>query len=518
MAKIARLMLAGLVACVAYGAAGKKVLKFAVSMPAMEFLDTQLSTDTDVIQPAWLMGESLLAFSKNLIPEPKLLASLPKVSKDGLVYSCELKAGVKFHDGSTLTSRDVEFTFNRMFTPATKCLNTYLCDMILGGKEMLDGKAKNLTGFKVLDDRKFQITLEAPYSPFLAVLACQQLMIYPEKACKAAGTRWGIDTFIGTGPYKLVKFEPKDMLAVERFSGYHGTPMKLDGIELYNMDPSTALLEYERGTVDMIGFTGTELVNGYLNNPKFKDQITSIPLLGTIAMILNVTKPPLDNPKVREALSYAVDKNSLVANYMKGLARPAGCFIPPGIPGYDPKRPASKYDPAKAKALLKEAGFPNGIHLVSMLSEKSSTVGVATVIQEQLKASGIDLEIQKADSAAMVDMRHRGEIQVPFLTWYADIPDPDNFLYTFFHKDQAKMWSSRYTNDWVTKSLDEGRRMPIGAPRTALYTKIEEKVIHKDFAAIPLYNPSKYYMISKPVKGIAFENGMVNFFFGVTKD
>ena len=385
---------------------------------------------------------------------------MPTVSKDGKVYSCELKPGIKFHDGTTLTSKDVEFTFTRMFDPKTKCLNTYLCDMILGAQEMLDGKATKLAGFKVLDDRRFEITLAAPYSPFLAVLACQQLMIYPEKACKAAGTRWGIDTFVGTGPFKLVKFEPKDVLIVERFPGYHGTPAKLDGIELYNMDQNTALLEYERGTMDMVGFTGTEMVDGYKNNPKFKDQLVGVPLIGTIAMIMNVNMPPLDKVKVREAISYAVDQNSLVGNYMKGHAQATGCFIPPGMPGFDAKRPVSKYNPARAKTLLKEAGFPNGIKIVASISEKSALVGVATVLQEQLKASGINLEVQKYDSAAMVDMRKNGKVQTLFLTWYADIPDPDNFMYTFFYKDQSRMWSSNYNDSWVNKSLESGAHSP----------------------------------------------------------
>lgn len=509
--------LTAVMATTGHAAGGKKVLKFAASMPAMEFLDVQLQTDTEVIQPAWLMGESLLAFNKDLVPVPQLLKSMPTISKDGKVFTCELKAGVKFHDGSTLTSKDVEFTFTRMFDPKTKCLNTYLCDMILGAQEMLEGKSSKLAGFKVLDDRKFEITLSAPYSPFGSVLACPQMMIYPEKACRAAGSRWGIDTFVGTGPYKLVSFEPKDALVVERFPGYHGKPAKLDGLEMYNMDQSTALLEYERGSMDMVGFNGTVMVDGYKNNPKFREQLVGYPIVGTIAVILNVAMPPLDNVKVREAMSYAIDQKSLAANYMKGYANPTGCFIPPGMPGHDPKRIASKHNPAKAKTLLKEAGFPNGIKVVAALSEKSALVGAATVIQEQLKASGITLEVQKYDAAAMVDMRKNGKVQVMFLTWYADIPDPDNFMYTFFHKDQSKLWSSNYNNAWVTKSLEDGRVVPAGPARTAMYMKVEDRIVTKDFAAVPLYNPIKYYMVSKALKGVTFENGMINFF-GVSKN
>ena len=111
---------------------------------------------------------------------------------------------------------------------------------------MLDGQTTELAGFTVTGDYTFDITLEGPYAPFLSVLACEQLSIYPEKACTEAGDRWGVDVFVGTGPFKLKEFTPKDRLVVERFEDYHGEQPYLDQIEMYNMDANTMLLEYEK--------------------------------------------------------------------------------------------------------------------------------------------------------------------------------------------------------------------------------------------------------------------------------
>lgn len=174
--------------------------------------------------------------------QKKLITKLPEISDDGLTYSFELKPDVKFHDGTTLTSSDVEFTFTRIFEPSDKNVSTWMCDMILGGKEMLEGKAEELEGFKVIDDTHFEITLDKPYSAFMSVLATPQMVIYPEKAYKEAGEDWGGKVYIGTGPYKVNEFDPKNKVILERYDEYHGGAKKLDEIVYLNMDPVKHIL------------------------------------------------------------------------------------------------------------------------------------------------------------------------------------------------------------------------------------------------------------------------------------
>lgn len=491
---------------------GDKVLKFAGVYPDMLVLDVMKSTTTDTCQSGSLVVEALLDFNEDFSVKPLLLTQLPTVSEDGMTFTCELKKGIKFHDGTELKASDVEFTFNRMFLPSTICVNTFLCDMILGAKDMLDGKTDKLEGFKVIDDYNFTITLESAYSPFLSVLACEQLSIYPEKACTEAGDRWGVDTFIGTGPFKLKEFTPKDRVVVERFEDYHGEKPTLAGIEMYNMDQNTALLEYESGNLDIVA-VNQDVVDTYRKDEAYAKQLVVNPLVGIISMNLNVQKAPLDNPKVREAVGYAIDTEAMVENYLKGNAQATSCFIPRGCMGFDDTRPVSKYDPAKAKALLAEAGFPDGVHLVTTISEKSTAVGVATVLQQQMKESGIDFEIQKVDDAAYIDLRKQGEVQVAFSTWYADIVDPDNFLYTILHSKNSPFFSSNYNNPEFDKKLEECRRITDPAEREKLYREAEHMVVLEDFANVPLYNPIKFYLQQENVTGIKFMNSLVDLFY-----
>lgn len=491
-----------------------KVLKYANVYPDMQVLDVMKSTTTDTIQAGSMVCEALLDFEEDFSVTPLLLKEMP-TSEDGVTFHCELKEGVLFHDGTELKATDVEFTFKRMFLPETACVNTFLCDMILGAKEMLDGQTTELAGFTVTGDYTFDITLEGPYAPFLSVLACEQLSIYPEKACTEAGDRWGVDVFVGTGPFKLKEFTPKDRLVVERFEDYHGEQPYLDQIEMYNMDANTMLLEYESCNLDIVGVQQDQ-ADAYRNDEAFADQFVINPLIGTISMNLNVEMAPLDNVKVREAIGYAVDRQSMVDNYLKGNAIATSCFIPRGCMAFDEDRPIDKYDPEKAKELLAEAGYPDGIHIVTTISEKSSAVGVATVLQQQMKEAGIEFEIQKVDDAAYIDLRSNGEVQVAFSTWYADIVDPDNFLYTILHSKSSPFFSSNYNNPEFDALLEEARVITDADKREELYLEAEALAVTVDFVNVPLYNPIKFYLVQENVEGAKFLNSMVDLFY-VTK-
>lgn len=408
----------------------KKVLTFGGPLDGVGNLDIHLTTINEIFQITTHIQEGLLGLdAETLEVEPILLAKMPEVSEDGLTYSCELKPDVKFHDGTVLTSNDVKYTFERIFTPSAKNVNTWLCDMILGGKDMLDGKTEELEGFKIIDDTHFEITLQEPYSAFMSVLAASQMVIYPEKACEEAGDDWGGKVFIGTGPYKVKEFVPKNKVVLERYEEYHGGAKKLDEIVFLNMDPNTALLEFENGTIDVTALD-VSLVDNYAQDDNFKDNVKKCESLGIVTLGLNKSMKPLDDARVREAVSLAVDRKGLTENYLRGKAVPATCFIPKGIPGYDESAPEFEYNPEKAKQLLSEAGYPDGIELTVIISEKAVLAPILEVLQQQFKESNIDLTIQKVDHAASLDIGRRGEKQVSIINWYADIIDADNFFYS----------------------------------------------------------------------------------------
>lgn len=481
-----------------------KTFTFGGVLEGMDLLDVHKSTLTDVLNPALLVCEPLLAIQPDGMLKPQLLAELPIVSEDGKTFTCKLRNDVFFHDGTQLTSKDVYFTFRRIFDPANADVNAWLCDMIKGGKDMLDGKATELEGVKIIDDFNFTIELEYPYAPFNYILSCPQMLIYPEAACTAAGVNWGIDTFIGTGPYKLAEFTPKDVLHVVANDNYYEGRPALDEVFYYNLEQGTALMEFEAGTLDLCSVDPT-YVKGYQEGD-YADNLVKINLQGVIALNLNVSMAPLDNPLVREALSYAIDRAGLVESYLQGNGTPTDSIIPPGVAAHSDNAPV--YDVEKAKALLAQAGYPDGITLTNYVSETSSVAGVPVVLQEQLKAAGITLEVNRVDSATYTSIRKEGSVQCPILTWYADMPDPDNFTYTFYYSSNSKFFSSCWNDKKTDELLDQGRAMKNGDERTQLYQQLETYLVDEQHVTIPLYNPVTYFLKADGVDGVFFDNSL----------
>ena len=488
-------------------AAEDNIFRYAVAFPNMTTLDVHKSTTTDVILPANAIVEPLLDITESGEIVPLLLETLP-TTDDGVLFTCKLKQGVKWHDGSELTSADIEFTFNRIFDPLTGNVNVWLCDMIKGGQDMLDGKTDALEGFKVIDEYTFTIELDYAYAPFLSVLATEMMVMYPKAACEAAGDAWGVSTFVGTGPFEFVELMGADYMEAKRFDDYHGEVAKIDGLFIYNMEKGTALLEFETGGVDMVR-VDPEMIAPY-ETGEFADNVTRVDLMAIITMNLNVDMAPLDNVKVREAITYAVDREALVNGYLQGRAHATNSLIPPGILGYPEDRAISTYNPERAKELLAEAGYPDGITLENYVSETAEVANVAVVLQEQLKASGITMNVNKVDGPSYTDMRRAGSVQIPFLTWYKDIADPDNFTYTFYFSGNSKFFSSGWNDAKTDELLTKGRSVA-QEERLAVYQEAEAYMLQEQFMAVPLYNPVHYYLIADGVEGVKFDDSMISF-------
>lgn len=487
------------------------ILRYGNDLGIVSNLDSHLFTQTEVFEVTIQTHEALIGVNPDTYElYPLLITEMPTMSEDGKTFSFELKEGVKFHDGSELTSADVKYTLERIFDPKVGNVNNWICDMIQGSQEMLNGEATELSGFNTIDDYHFEISVYEPFSAFAAVMATSQLVIYPEEA-RDYGADWGLETYIGTGPFKVKEFQPKVKVILERFDDYHREPAKLDEIHFLNMEKNTALLEYEKGNID-ITRVDESLVDQLKNQDKYKSSLKEQTLMGIIALTLNKEKAPLDDVRVREAISLAVDRESLCTNYLKGNASPAKSMLPPGVPGFDPNAAELEYNPEKAKELLAEAGYPDGIEITSVVTEGHKLVGIFTVLQAQLKEVGIKLNIQQVDKASYVDLRKRGEIQMPILTWYADYIDPDNFLYTFLHGENGMFFSSNYFNEEFDKLSEQGRFIMDPVEKQNFYADLDYKVVHEDLPHAPLYNPKAFYLLSEKVSNLKMENFSFQFY------
>ena len=351
------------------------VVRMGRDMASVGNLNSLLTTYNSIFEVSDCVFDQLIRKNPYTLElEPNLIVDFPEISNDGTLFTFELKQGVKFHDGTELTAKDVQYTFSRFFDPDSGNLNGWMANMIKGSQDMMDsgtnGQIDTLESVVVIDDYHFSIELEYGYTAFLAVLAVAPLNIVPMDACEAAGDRWGIDTLIGTGPFKLESFNPNNEIVLVRNDDYHGEVVQLDGVEILNMDANTALIEWEAGTIDVCSVS-TSLVDGYLDNPDYADNVQFTEYIGIHCLNFNQDLEPFDDQRVRLAVGLATDIQSLCDGYFQGHIKPAKSLIPKGVLGYDDSLPELEYDPERAKELLADAGYPDGITITATMTEGS---------------------------------------------------------------------------------------------------------------------------------------------------
>ncbi|UDK98410.1 ABC transporter substrate-binding protein [Lysinibacillus sphaericus] len=444
-------------------------------------LDPATVTEGESFKVTVNIYETLINFGEQDVTLKPGLAKSWKASEDGLTYTFQLEEGVKFHDGSDFNAEAVAKNFERWKAGADK-FPYFMSQFTMGGEQIIESITPE-------GDYTVVFKLKQPQAPFLKNLAMSPFAIASPKAFEANDDAL-IDKPVGTGPFKFVNWTRNDSITIEKNTDYRiaGLP-KLDKVIFRSIpDNSARLNALNNGEVDVVdGLSpsdkGSIETNGDL-------QLIERPSMNVGYLGLTVTRPPFDNVKVRQAVNYAIDKQALVDAFYEGLAEPAKNPMPPVIAGYNDDITGYAYDPEKAKALLKEAGYDGKeIELWAMPVPRPYMPDgqkIAEAIQKNLADVGIPSKIVSFEWATYLEKAQNGEADAFLLGWTGDNGDADNFIYTLLDADN--IGSNNYTfydNPELHKLLVAAQTEVNEDKRNELY-KQAQVIISEDAPWVPL--------------------------------
>ncbi len=333
--------------------------------------------------------EGLTRFSSDGSIVPGLAKSW-EISEDGLTYTFTLQDGVKFHDGTTMDAEDVKFSLDRARGEESQNAQ----------KALYEG----IASVDVVDAGTVKLTLSAPNGSMLFNLAWGDAVIVAPESIENIKTNP-----IGTGPFTFTNWVQGDKIEISKNPDYWGTPAKLDSATFkFISDPTAAFAAVMAEDVDAFpGFPAPENLPQFDADPRFTVLIGSTE--GETILSTNNKMPPFDNVKVREALAHAIDRQAIIDGAMFGYGTPIGTHFAPHNPAYVDLTGMSDYDPDKARALLAEAGFPDGFETTLKLPPPSYARRGGEIIAAQLADVGIRVEISNLEWAQWLEQVFRGK-------------------------------------------------------------------------------------------------------------
>lgn len=441
--------------------------------------------------------------TSELVPS---LAESWKVSDDGLTYTFKLKEGVKFTNGADLTADDVLYTFTRLLT-YSKSENGDIVDQIKGTDELKDGTSTTLEGFQIQDDYNFTITLKEPYAAFLACLSTPGASILDRETTEEAGADFGIvpEKTIGTGYFKFQSWTlNSELVLVANKDCWAGAPGSNGLVIKIVPDEDTQRMMFENGEIDILNLDyAASQADYFLTNDTYKDQIVSGTRVGIYYTAMNQAIEPLGDVKVRKAIQMAIDRQSMLDALFGGRGTLENGILPTGLIGHNKDLASLTYDKEAAKALLAEAGYPDGFDIeIAQSTEASSTVSnINQIIQAMLGEIGIKATINVIDDATYMDKRNAGEFAMYNTSWSADFNDPDNFIYTFFGTEEnTKRRCLSYPDTEAIARVAAARGIVNEDERIAEYQALEKKIIQDDACWVPLFSVQHLFVVNPRVK------------------
>lgn len=450
----------------------------------------------------YLIFEGLVTFNQGLEVVPALAAGWD-VSSDGTVYTFHLQPNAVFHNGKPFTAADVVYSWQRAANPDTQSdtVMTYLSD-IVGVNEMQDGKADSISGLKVIDDHTLQVTIDAPKPYFLYKLTYPTANVVDQTNVES-GSEW-VRTPNGTGPYRLTRWQSMVSMTYERFEKYYGAKPSIPMV-VYSLYGGDDFRLYEAGSVDIASVYdyNVERVSDP-SEPLSKELLSGVSLC-TNYVQFDVTKPPFDDVKVRQAFTLAFDKEKYLDVVLMNTDVSAKGIYPPALPGFNQALQGFDYDPDRAQQLIAESKYGSVDAFPEIVISNSGYGSYADSLVSALsdmwqKNLGVTVSVLNLDpNTFLEDSSQQDYGQVTTTGWCADYPDPENFADVLFHTGAA-MNKGNYSNPELDRILEQARVEADVTKRIDLYQQAE-KIIVEEAPALFLFHSGDFELVKPYIQG-----------------
>ena len=453
----------------------------------------------------------------NVVP---CIARAWEISADGRTYLFHLRRDVLFHANEVMAhstrpvvAQDFVYSFRRILDPSVASPGLWIFNAV-----------DTANGFRALNDSTLQITLSHPFAPFLSLLAMPYCSVVPREVVEHYGDDYRRHP-CGTGPFRLQLWKEGVKLVMRRNPLYFekdslGRPLPyLDAVAVtFIVDKQTAFLEFIKGNLDFMNSLDASYKDELLTRtgqlkPKYRGKVamTAMPFLNTEYLGFNMEAAqaggdPLDDRRIRQAINYGFDRAKMMTYLRNGIGRPGvHGFIPLGMPGSDTASGYGYgYDPAKARALLREAGHPNGRGLpVLHLSTTSSYLDLCRYIQQQLGLIGLRVALDVSPPAALREEIAQGKMKWFRGSWIADYPDAENYLSLFYSPNESPIGpnTTRYANPAFDRLYRQSQQQGDPARRARLYRQMDS-LLMQDAPVVVLYYDQILHFTQPTVRGL----------------
>lgn len=466
-------------------------------------LDPAIAYDNASVPLCKMLFRGLLDYdeSVNLVPDQ---ASDWNISVDGKTYTFHLRPGVRFANGRLVEANDYIYSFERILNPkvASPGQTFFLC--LKGADDYVAGKAAHVAGLRAPDAHTLVIELAAPQFTFRYVLAMNFANVVPREVVEKYGDDFQ-SHLVGSGPYKLTEWRRGVRWHFERNAYYAGTDGYVDALELMvGADEATTSMMIERGEIHSTLASPADAIR-FKRDARLADWLRLVSTANVDYIFMNTEMKPFDDVRVRRAVNHAINKERLV-KLTGGFNSVANGIVPVSLGWTNETYTRYDYNPEKARALLREAGFPNGFKTeLWYMVDLPVIARLAQGAQQDLHEIGIEAELKPVNgSTFLIKASSRKQIAFGVWGWFADYPDPSNFLDVLFNGSRIAETDCNnvaFLNNPAINQLLDAAAINMNADERTKILREAEKLLMADAPWVPLVNERVPVLVNSRLKG-----------------